>query len=116
MSGSILNLLCLGSNPVGTCRIDWVHNFVCNASQLAPRLFLVGNENGCTKRLVRSRPYLKAHWFTQIVEPQSKKQATSVLSDSKALSVNQFIVLRAGHARLACEVSGATMPPAAGTH
>ncbi len=25
-------------------------------------------------------------------------------------------ILRAGHARLACEVSGAVMPPAAGTH
>ena len=34
----------------------------CNVSQLAPRLFLVGNENGCTKGLVRSRPYLTAHW------------------------------------------------------
>lgn len=30
--------------------------------------------------------------------------------------VGAINVLRAGHARLACEVSGATMPPAAGTH
>ena len=30
--------------------------------------------------------------------------------------VGAINVLRAGHARLACEVSGVTMPPAAGTH
>ena len=30
--------------------------------------------------------------------------------------VGAINVLRAGHARLACEVSGAVMPPAAGTH
>jgi putative transposase len=30
--------------------------------------------------------------------------------------VGAINVLRAGHARFACEVSGATMPPAAGTH
>ena len=30
--------------------------------------------------------------------------------------VGAINILRAGHARLACEVSGATMPPAAGTH
>ena len=30
--------------------------------------------------------------------------------------VGAINVLRAGHSRLACEVSGATMPPAAGTH
>ncbi len=30
--------------------------------------------------------------------------------------VGAINVLRAGHARLACEVSGAIMPPAAGTH
>ena len=30
--------------------------------------------------------------------------------------VGALNVLRAGHARLACEVSGAIMPPAAGTH
>lgn len=30
--------------------------------------------------------------------------------------VGAINVLRAGHARIACEVSGATMPPAAGTH
>lgn len=30
--------------------------------------------------------------------------------------VGAINVLRAGHARLACEVSGAVMPPAAGAH
>ena len=30
--------------------------------------------------------------------------------------VGAINILRAGHARLACEVSGAVMPPAAGTH
>ncbi|HET98175.1 MAG TPA: transposase, partial [Desulfurivibrio alkaliphilus] len=30
--------------------------------------------------------------------------------------VGAINVLRAGHARFACEVSGAVMPPAAGTH
>ena len=30
--------------------------------------------------------------------------------------VGAINVLRAGHARFACEVSGAAMPPAAGTH
>jgi putative transposase len=30
--------------------------------------------------------------------------------------VGAINILRAGHARLACEVSGAAMPPAAGTH
>lgn len=30
--------------------------------------------------------------------------------------VGAINVLRAGHARFACEVSGAALPPAAGTH
>jgi len=30
--------------------------------------------------------------------------------------VGAINILRAGHARCACEVSGAVMPPAAGTH
>ena len=36
--------------------------------------------------------------------------------EENADAVGAINVLRAGHARLACEVSGAVMPPAAGTH
>jgi len=36
--------------------------------------------------------------------------------EENADAVGAINVLRAGHARLACEVSGAGMPPAAGTH
>lgn len=36
--------------------------------------------------------------------------------ENNADVVGAINVLRAGHARLACEVSGATMPPATGTH
>ncbi|MGL6069694.1 RNA-guided endonuclease InsQ/TnpB family protein, partial [Craterilacuibacter sp.] len=36
--------------------------------------------------------------------------------ENHADTVGAINILRAGHARLACEVSGAAMPPAAGTH
>ena len=36
--------------------------------------------------------------------------------EANADHVGAINILRAGHARCACEVSGAVMPPAAGTH
>ncbi|MGL6070408.1 zinc ribbon domain-containing protein [Craterilacuibacter sp.] len=36
--------------------------------------------------------------------------------ENHADTVGAINILRAGYARLACEVSGAAMPPAAGTH
>ncbi|MEM0550489.1 MULTISPECIES: transposase [Aeromonas] len=47
---------------------------------------------------------------------QAKFQCVECGFEENADVVGAINVLRAGHARLACEVSGAIMPPAAGTH
>ena len=47
---------------------------------------------------------------------QAKFECVACGFEENADLVGAINVLRAGHARLACEVSGAAMPPAAGTH
>jgi hypothetical protein len=47
---------------------------------------------------------------------QQTYRATPLVRRIVDAVVGAINVLRAGHARLACEVSGAVMPPAAGTH
>jgi putative transposase len=47
---------------------------------------------------------------------QAKFECVECGFEENADVVGAINVLRAGHARLACEVSGAVMPPAAGTH
>jgi putative transposase len=49
-------------------------------------------------------------------QTQAKFQCMECGFEENADVVGAINVLRAGHARLACEVSGAIMPPAAGTH
>ncbi|MCQ4323335.1 RNA-guided endonuclease InsQ/TnpB family protein, partial [Stutzerimonas stutzeri] len=47
---------------------------------------------------------------------QAKFECVGCGFEENADVVGAINVLRAGHARFACEVSGAAMPPAAGTH
>jgi putative transposase len=49
-------------------------------------------------------------------QTQAKFACVECGYENNADRVGAINVLRAGHARLACEVSGAVMPPAAGTH
>ena len=49
-------------------------------------------------------------------QTQTKFECVECGFEENADVVGAINVLRAGHARLACEVSGAVMPPAAGTH
>src|SRR5574343_245965 len=49
-------------------------------------------------------------------QTQAKFECVECGFEENADVVGAINVLRAGHARLACEVSGAVMPPAAGTH
>lgn len=49
-------------------------------------------------------------------QTQAKFECVKCSFQENADLVGAINVLRAGHARLACEVSGAVMPPAAGTH
>ncbi len=49
-------------------------------------------------------------------QTQAKFACVECGYENNADLVGAINVLRAGHARLACEVSGAVMPPAAGTH
>ena len=49
-------------------------------------------------------------------QTQARFECTECGFEENADVVGAINVLRAGHARLACEVSGAVMPPAAGTH
>lgn len=49
-------------------------------------------------------------------QTQAKFECVKCGFEENADVVGAINVLRAGHARLACEVSGAVMPPAAGTH
>ncbi|WP_425283622.1 zinc ribbon domain-containing protein [Aeromonas fluvialis] len=49
-------------------------------------------------------------------QTQAKFQCVECGFEENADVVGAINVLRAGHARLACEVSGAIMPPATGTH
>ena len=49
-------------------------------------------------------------------QTQAKFECVDCGFEDNADVVGAINVLRAGHARLACEVSGAVMPPAAGTH
>ena len=65
---------------------------------------------------------LQAYKFELIVTGEQQRQTQAKFEcvecgfEENADVVGAINVLRAGHARLACEVSGATMPPAAGTH
>ncbi len=49
-------------------------------------------------------------------QTQARFECVECGFEENADRVGAINVLRAGHARLACEVSGAVMPPAAGTH
>jgi putative transposase len=49
-------------------------------------------------------------------QTQARFECVECGFEANADVVGAINVLRAGHARLACEVSGAVMPPAAGTH
>ena len=49
-------------------------------------------------------------------QTQARFECVACGFEENADVVGAINVLRAGHARLACEVSGAVMPPAAGTH
>jgi len=49
-------------------------------------------------------------------QTQAKFECVECGFEENADVVGAINILRAGHARLACEVSGAVMPPAAGTH
>ena len=49
-------------------------------------------------------------------QTQAKFECVKCGFEENADVVGAINILRAGHARLACEVSGAVMPPAAGTH
>jgi len=49
-------------------------------------------------------------------QTQAKFECVKCGFEENADVIGAINVLRAGHARLACEVSGAVMPPAAGTH
>lgn len=47
---------------------------------------------------------------------QARFACVACVFEEHADLVGAINVLRAGHARIACEVSGAVMPPAAGIH
>lgn len=49
-------------------------------------------------------------------QTQARFECVGCGYENNADVVGAINVLRAGHARFACEVSGAVMPPAAGTH
>jgi putative transposase len=49
-------------------------------------------------------------------QTQARFECVNCGLEENADTVGAINVLRAGHARFACEVSGAAMPPAAGTH
>ncbi|WP_414692017.1 RNA-guided endonuclease InsQ/TnpB family protein, partial [Oligella urethralis] len=49
-------------------------------------------------------------------QTQARFECVECGFEENADLVGAINVLRAGHARFACEVSGAVMPPAAGTH
>jgi putative transposase len=56
------------------------------------------------------------HVSAQNRRTQARFECVECGFEENADVVGAINVLRAGHARLACEVSGAVMPPAAGTH
>ena len=56
------------------------------------------------------------HVSAQNRQTQARFQCVACGFEENADLVGAINILRAGHARFACEVSGAVMPPAAGTH